>query len=271
MKPAKLKKLVITAAGKGTRLLPLTQFQSKETLPILNVPAIFYLVNEAVDAGIEEIYIVVNSLKNQLTKYFNDLDAVIKTLQKHNQTFEAELLQKAKKVKITFVVQKKHKGIGAALLSAKSYLKNKPFALFLGDEVFLSNEPQISKCVDLFNNLNQSVVGLCPVNIKDVSKYGIAEVDSQNNLVLVEEKPHSVNTNEPLSICGRYVFTSNIFNYLKPLNDVICLTKAMNAMSKVEKINTVKLDQTARCDLGSISGILKANQIASKRFVDLED
>lgn len=266
MKPAKIKKLVITAAGKGTRLLPLTAFQSKESMPILNIPAVYYLINEAIDAGIEEIFIVINSLKNSITKYFTDLDEVIKTLTKHKRLFEADLLSKIKKVKVRFVVQKKHKGIGAALLAAKTYLKNKPFALMLGDEVFLDDKPQIANCINSFLTTGKSTIGLVEVSNEEANKYGIVSVDENNDVVAIEEKPSSVESSNPLAICGRYVFTPYIFSFLKPLNDVVCLTKAMNAMSKVEKITTTKLNANNRCDLGSLNGILKANQIACLRF-----
>lgn len=264
-----IKKAVIPAAGYGTRFLPATKSLAKEMLPIIDTPAIEYIVREALDSGIEDFIIIVSGNKNAIVDYF-DRNIELETILKNsNKLKELELIKELpNKVNIFFVRQKEQLGLGHAVLCAHEFIGNDDFALLLGDDVYVgNNKPAIKQLIDAYDKTNSSILGTIKVSYEDTQKYGICEFvtknskDRLNQLQSVVEKPNPKDAPSDNAIGGRYVLSNTIFKYLKDQKSgkggEIQLTDAILRMMNEEKVYSYEIDGKWY-DLGSKLGFIEA-------------
>ena len=244
-------KAVIVAAGLGTRLLPITKVIPKEMLPILDKPVLHYIVEEAVNSGINEIYIVINKNKELIRKYF--------TLGSETNEKLDELRLLLKKVNMHFAYQEKQLGLGDAVNQVK--LKE-PFALLLGDSIMACSVPCIKQLIDAFNETKKTVINVERVPQEFISRFGIVEgIEIKKNVYKVSkltEKPRHSPSN--LAICGRYILTPKIFACLAMVgrghNNEIQLTDALSLLLGSEGIYAYLFDGK-RYDIGNKDSYLE--------------
>lgn len=255
-----IKKAVIPAAGYGTRFLPITKAIPKEMLPIIDRPTIEFIVNEAKESGIEDILIIVSSNKNAIVDYFDyniELETILKSKGK------VELFQKvhgiAEGVNIFFVRQKEQLGLGHAVLQAEAFVGNEPFAVLLGDDLYVGKEkPALRELMDVYEDKKRSVLGTMEVTLENTSKYGICDpISTEGNVMLLKgvvEKPNPKDAPSRHAIGGRYILSPAIFNILKiqekGVGGEIQLTDAILNLMKKEDVYAASL-QAKRYDVGS--------------------
>ncbi len=238
-------KAVIPAAGFGTRFLPLTKAQPKEMLPVVNKPTIQWVVEEAVDAGITDIGIITGKHKQAIENHFNPMEKLEKALLEAEKFTELEKIKRVNQLaKIEFIIQDEQKGLGHAILCAKEFVGNSPFAVLLGDTI-CTGEPNCTKgLVDLFNKWGSSFFSVEKVSSEETSRYGIVSgVEVEEKIMLVKslvEKPAPNDSPSLFGIQGRYVFTPDIFSHLSHtstgFDGEMQLTDAMNSLSKIQKM-----------------------------------
>lgn len=268
-----VKKAVIPAAGLGTRFLPATKAMPKEMLPIVDKPTIQFIVEEAVKAGIEEILIITSSSKNSIVDHFDYSYELEERLKSKNKIKEyKEIRAIADMVNIQYIRQKVPLGLGHAILTAKSFVGNEPFAVLLGDDIVIQPEGSqvtaIGECIELYQKYKSSVVGVQYVKDKDVSKYGIVDPDGEFDPVTKSvklkgmiEKPLKEYSPSNYAILGRYVLTPNIFKELEntdiDIRGEIEITDAIMSLSRKESVYAKEFSGK-RYDIGSKIGYVKA-------------
>ncbi|MBP2241875.1 UTP--glucose-1-phosphate uridylyltransferase [Cytobacillus eiseniae] len=263
----KIRKAIIPAAGLGTRFLPATKAQPKEMLPIVDKPAIQYIVEEAIESGIEDIIIVTGRGKRAIEDHFDKSYELEETLLKKNKQ---ELLENVRKISnlanIHYIRQKEARGLGDAIFCASRFIGNEPFAVLLGDDIVRSPEPCLKQLIKVFERYSTSVVGVQEVDKEEVSKYGIIEpknssVDKIISVKKLIEKPSIKDAPSRYAILGRYILKPEIFDILADLppgaGDEIQLTDAINQLN--EKQEVIAYDfEGKRYDLGDKLGFVKA-------------
>lgn len=264
----KIRKAVIPAAGYGTRFLPVTKALAKEMLPIVDTPAIQYIVEEALQSGIEEFIIIISSNKNSIMDYFDrnlELEGFLKEKGKES---DLKLVRDIpSKVNIHFIRQKEQLGLGHAVLCAKTFVGNEPFAVLLGDDVYVGkDEPTLKQMINAYEQVGGSIVGTIEVPLEDTKKYGICdlEVGEENKRVQklkgVVEKPHD-NPPSRLAIGGRYILSPRIFELLETqergVGNEIQLTDSIKRLMESEEVYSCKLEGK-RYDIGSKIGFIEA-------------
>ena len=280
-----VKKAVIPAAGLGTRFLPATKAMPKEMLPIVDIPAIQYIVEEAAASGIEEILVITNSNKHCMENHFDKNYELEARLLEAGKTKEAELINRiADLANIYYVRQKEPKGLGHAILCARSFIGNDPFAVLLGDDVVVNygRQPAIKQLIDAYNKIGASVVGVQPVEKDQVSKYGIVEpVPAHKNtnsrlirLFDMVEKPAADDAPSNLAILGRYVLTPEIFDVLESqkagVKGEIQLTDAIKRLMITQAVYAYDFEGH-RYDVGSKYGYVQATIDFALRREGLKD
>jgi UTP--glucose-1-phosphate uridylyltransferase len=264
----KIRKAIIPAAGLGTRFLPATKAQPKEMLPIVDKPTIQYIVEEAVASGIEEIIIIIGRGKRSIEDHFDKSYELEDALFKKNQL---EMLKEVQRISslanIYYVRQKEPMGLGHAILCARSFVGDEPFAVLLGDDIVMSETPCLKQIINVFEYCNSSVVAVQSVPEKDVSKYGIIKPKGANlepNLFYIDslvEKPAIENAPSRYAIMGRYVLRPEIFEELEKLPHVagseLQLTDAINELNKRQAVLAYNFEGT-RYDVGDKIGFIKA-------------
>jgi len=216
----KVRKAVIPVAGRGVRSLPATKSYPKEMFPILDIPVIQYVVEEAVDSGIKDILMITGRKKDAIMDYFNRDIELEGHLAKKGQN---ELLREVKRISslanIYFIHQKEPKGLGNAVSYAEEFIGDEPFALLLGDNIFYSNKPCTAQLISVFQEYQTSVIMVNEVPPFKVDKYGIIKGKKiSENLFEVEdlvEKPSIEEAPSNLGIGGRYILTPDIFPCIK--------------------------------------------------------
>jgi UTP--glucose-1-phosphate uridylyltransferase len=242
---SKVKKAIIPAAGLGTRFLPATKAMPKEMLPIVDTPTIQFIVEEAVKSGIEDILIVTGKGKRAIEDHF---DHALELEQRLVETGKLELLEKVKKssnlVDIHYIRQKEPKGLGHAILCAKKFIGDEPFAVLLGDVIGENDHyPFLKQLINVFDEKQCSVVGVQPVPYEHTSRYGVIDFSSHvDNLYLINKLVEKPKQNPPsnLALVGRYVFTPTIFDFLEQqdlgVNGEIQLTDSIDRLIGEEDI-----------------------------------
>lgn len=267
---SKVKKAVIPAAGLGTRFLPATKTVPKEMLTIVDAPIIFYVVEEAVKAGIEDIILVQGRGKTAIEDFFDTSYELEDKLAKDGKLNLLERLINIREMANIISVRQKHPlGLGHAVLCSERIVGNEPFAVLLGDEIMVSAQDEASttaQLTGLYAESQASTVAVMQVSDQDVSKYGIADVEKiSESYFKVKgfiEKPSLSKTQSRWALPGRYVFTSDIFSHLKHAKPGVLgeiqLTDSMNELAKVKQVfaSTFK---SHRFDAGDKLGYLKAN------------
>ncbi|WP_062108613.1 UTP--glucose-1-phosphate uridylyltransferase GalU [Bacillus niameyensis] len=259
-----VKKAIIPAAGLGTRFLPATKAMPKEMLPIVDKPTIQYIIEEAVESGIEDIIIVTGKGKRAIEDHFD-----------HNFELEENLIQKEKfdileKVKqpanvdLHYIRQKEPKGLGHAVWCARKFIGKEPFAVLLGDDIVQAKIPGLKQLIQQFEATQCSVVGVQTVPDNETHRYGIVDpltndgrLYQVNNFV---EKPKPGTAPSNLAIMGRYIFTPEIFTFLDRhevgAGGEIQLTDAIQHLNKLQKVFAFDFEGR-RYDVGEKLGFIK--------------
>ncbi|MDP4107005.1 MAG: UTP--glucose-1-phosphate uridylyltransferase GalU [Bacillota bacterium] len=262
----KIKKAVIPVGGLGTRFLPETKAQPKEMLPIVDKPAIQYIVEEAVALGIESIIFINGRNKKSIEDHFDksfELEKILEEKQKLNQLKEVQHISSM--ANIHYIRQKEPKGLGHAVLCAEQFIGDEPFAVLLGDDLMFSEQPALKQMIDTYQHTKQSVIGVKKVALEDVSKYGILDPGSKFGRVhLVKdlvEKPSLEKAPSNIAIMGRYILNPSIFSYLKMIKpgigNEVQLTDALRLLCENESIFALELEGK-RYDIGDKEGYIKA-------------
>lgn len=220
MRNFKVRKAIIPAAGLGTRFLPATKAQPKEMLPIVDKPTIQYIIEEAINSGIEEILIITGKNKKCIEDHFDKSVELELELANKNKNDLLELVRTISNMaNIHYIRQKEPKGLGHAILCAKAFVGNEPFAVLLGDDVVDSETPCLKQLMECYNEYKTSILGVQTVPTDDVNKYGIVDglhiedrVYKVKNLV---EKPTIEEAPSNVAILGRYIITPQIFKILE--------------------------------------------------------
>ena len=262
----RIKKAIIPAAGLGTRFLPATKAQPKEMLPIVDKPTIQYIVEEAVASGIEDIIIVTGRTKKSIEDHFDKSVELEMELEKHGKD---ELLEIARSVSdianIYYIRQKEPKGLGHAILTAKTFIGDEPFAVLLGDDVIASENPCLKQMMDMYDQYQSTILGVQTVERKNVNKYGIVDgkqiadrIYTVNDMV---EKPSIDEAPSNVAVLGRYIITPGIFKYLEQqevgAGGEIQLTDSLRKLAKEEQMYAYDF-VGKRYDVGSKMGFLQA-------------
>ncbi|NBD24491.1 UTP--glucose-1-phosphate uridylyltransferase GalU [Paenibacillus glycinis] len=262
-----IRKAVIPAAGLGTRFLPATKAQPKEMLPIVDKPAIQYIVEEAVQSGIESIIIVTGRGKKSIEDHFDksvELEQLLADKGKLGQLREVQAISDM--ASIHFIRQKEPLGLGHAILCAKQFIGDEPFAVLLGDDIMFSEPPALAQLIDVHARTRRQVVGVREVAAGEVGKYGIVKpaAAKANGVYRVEglvEKPAVREAPSNLAIMGRYVLKPGIFPVLERLErgagGEYQLTDALDAMCAEEELLALTLGGK-RYDIGDKIGYMKA-------------
>jgi len=262
----KIRKAVIPAAGLGTRFLPATKAQPKEMLPIVDKPGIQYIVEEAIKSGIEEILIITGRNKTSIINHFDRAIELEYNLKEKNKL---DLLKKVEEItdmaKLHYVRQIEPKGLGHAILCAKTFVGNEPFAVLLGDDIVDADEPCVGQLANVYEKFGGSVLGVQRVNPDQVNKYGIVDgnkiEDKTYEVFDMVEKPDIDKAPSNVAILGRYILTPKIFDILEETKagkgGEIQLTDAIKTLSETEKIYAYDFDGK-RYDTGDKLGYLKA-------------
>lgn len=269
-----IRKAVIPAAGFGTRFLPATKSQPKEMLPIVDTPVIQYVVEEAVEAGITDVLMIIGKGKRAIEEHFDrSFQLETQLLQKHKKA-ELEAVRRISELAdIHFVWQKEMKGLGDAIYCARHHVHDEPFVVLLGDTLIDSTEPASRQLQRLFQEHDAPVVLVEQVEPSLISRYGVIDAEqAEPGVYKVKdfiEKPSEEEAPSNLAIAGRYLFTPDIFEYIsriKPAKDgEIQLTEAMRMMVKKRPMYALLLDGK-RCDIGNKEGFVKTNiEFALKR------
>jgi UTP--glucose-1-phosphate uridylyltransferase len=275
----KLRKAVIPVAGLGTRFLPATKTVPKELLPIVDIPSIQYVVQEAVDAGIEEIIFVTGRGKDGIEDHFDEAPELEQVLADRGNDEMVKVLRRiAEMTEVVSVRQKKPLGLGHAVLCARDLVGNEPFAVMLADDLIDSATPCIRQLLDIFQSTNESVIALMEVPQTEVHQYGVIKGKvMKERLYEVEgmvEKPPAKDAPSRMAIIGRYVLRPEIFSILQNLpsgkGGEIQLTDGLAQLVRERKIYGCEFSGD-RYDIGDKFGFVRATVAYALKRPDLRD
>lgn len=278
----KITKAIIPAAGLGTRFLPATKAQPKEMLPIVDKPTIQYIVEEAVNAGIEDIVFITGRHKRAIEDHFDYTPELEYELSHKGKTdLREEVRAISDMVDIHYIRQKEPRGLGHAVYCAHSFLKNEPFAVLLGDDVAVAQRPALRQLMDVFDQYQSTVIGVTKVPERDVSRYGVVDPDpsfaGKEGLMKLKglvEKPPVELAPSRYAIFGRYIITPAIFDILENTSPgaggEIQLTDALVALAKQEDVYALDFEGK-RYDVGQKLGFLRATVDFAMMREDLRD
>ena len=261
-----IRKAVIPAAGLGTRFLPATKSMPKEMLPIVDTPAIHFVVKEAVEAGIDDIIIITGRGKRAIEDYFDESPELEMHLEKSGKKEQLELIKElSQMVDIHYIRQKEPKGLPDAILRAEKHVGDEPFAVLLGDDIIKGHPPCIKQLIDIFGKYNSSVLAAQKVPLVEINKYGsIRGTMVEDRVYLVEdivEKPKPEEAPSNVASVGRYVFTPEIFECVKAtsvgLNNELQIADSISVLRKKEKVYAFEF-VGRRYDIGDKFGYIEA-------------
>ncbi len=276
----KLHKAIIPAAGLGTRFLPATKAQPKEMLPVVDKPTLQYIIEEAVESGIEEILIITGRNKKSIEDHFDksvELELELETKGKYDLLNQVRNISNM--VDIHYIRQKEPRGLGHAIYCAKSFIGKEPFAVLLGDDIVHNHDrPCLKQMIEMYNKYKTSILGVQPVADEDVCKYGIVDGHLiENGIYKVKdlvEKPTAEEAPSNIAILGRYIINPTIFEILKNTRPgkggEIQLTDALKVLAKKEAMYAYCF-KGKRYDVGDKQGFLRATVEFALRRDDLRD
>ena len=274
----KIRKAVIPAAGYGTRFLPATKATPKEMLPIVDKPTIQYIVEEALASGIEEILIVSGHGKRAIEDHFDSVPALEAELKRKGKLDLLKAVQETADINIHYIRQRYMRGLGDAILCAKSFIGDEPFAVLLGDDVVYNPEkPALRQLIDIYDWTGGSVLGCQNVPEDKVSSYGIVAGTVTDNARLMRvsdmvEKPAREDAPSRLAVLGRYVIRPEIFSILEETQPgkggEIQLTDALKVLAEREPVYAYDFEGE-RYDVGDKLGFLRATVEFALRREDL--
>lgn len=269
-----VRKAIIPAAGLGTRFLPATKAQPKEMLPIVDKPTLQYIIEEAVNSGIEEILIITGRNKSSIENHFDkSVELELELEKKGKEDLLRQVREISNLVNIHYIRQKEPKGLGHAIYCAKSFIGNEPFAVLLGDDIVDGNPPCLKQMIEMYNQYKVTILGVQEVPTEDVNKYGIVQGNLIEDRVYkvkdLIEKPSVEEAPSNIAILGRYIINAEIFSILehtKPgKGGEIQLTDALRELATKEAMYAYKF-KGKRYDVGDKLGFLQATvEFALKR------
>lgn len=274
-----VKKAIIPAAGLGTRFLPATKAQAKEMLPIVDKPTLQYIIEEAIESGIEEILIVTGRNKKSIEDHFDRSVELELELEQKGKTAMLEMVQDiSNMVNIHYIRQKEPKGLGHAIHCAKSFIGDEPFAVLLGDDIVDASTPCLKQMIDAYDEYKTTVLGVQEVARENVDKYGILDVKHIEDRVYkvkdMVEKPSIEEAPSNIAILGRYIITPEIFNILENQapgkGGEIQLTDALQTLATKEAIYAYNFEGR-RYDVGDKLGFLEATVDFALKRPELRD
>lgn len=275
----KIRKAVITAAGLGTRVLPASKAMPKEMIPIVDKPAIQYIVEECVKAGITDILIILSRGKHVVEDHFDRSPDLEKRLSESGKDdVLKEMINIAHMANLTYVRQQEQLGLGHAVLCAENFVGDEPFAVLYGDDVIIGEDPAIAQLCRAYDRYEKGIVGIREVPTEDVMRYSSMKVEKLDDTcygisdMIEKPKPEQIFSN--YSILGRCVLPPEIFGILKTIpkgaNNELQLTDAMKILANNEGM--IGVDFTGnRYDMGNKLGILKAAIDIGLSRPDLKD
>mgnify|MGYP001034634490 CR=1 FL=1 len=273
-----IKKAVIPAAGLGTRFLPATKAQPKEMLPIIDTPTIQYVVQEAVDSGIDDILIISGKGKRAIEDHFDRNTELESVLEAKESNFYNEIRRIGDMAHIHYIRQKEINGLGDAILYARHHTGNEPFAVLLGDTIIDSVIPVTQQLIDVYEQYKQTVLAVEVVPKEKVDRYGIVGGSKLSDQIMqvseLIEKPKVKSAPSNLAIAGRYILTPEIFKAIEQTprgkNNEVQLTDALVHLLRRENIISHTIEGK-RYDIGNKLDYLKTNvefALRRKEFAD---
>lgn len=265
MKP--VRKAIIPAAGLGTRFLPATKALAKEMLPIVDKPTIQFIIEEALASGIEDIVIVDGKSKRSIEDHFDSNPELENNLKEKGKDELLKLVEETTDINLYFIRQSHPRGLGDAVLTAKSFIGDEPFVVMLGDDLMADETPLTKQLIDRYNTTGESTLAVMKVSHEQVSEYGVIapEKEVEDGLHQVNsfvEKPKPEDAPSDLAIIGRYLLTPEIFEELentKPgKGNEIQLTDAIDSLNKRQHVYAHEF-KGKRFDIGSKIGFLTTN------------
>ncbi|MDR7866291.1 MAG: UTP--glucose-1-phosphate uridylyltransferase GalU [Sporomusaceae bacterium] len=274
----KIRKAVIPAAGLGTRFLPATKAQPKEMLPIVDKPAIQYIIEEAIQSGIEEILIITGRNKRAIEDHFDRAVELELTLKAQGKYDLLGLVEEISNVTIHYVRQKEPRGLGHAVLCAKQFVGPEPFAVLLGDDIIDAAVPCLKQLLDVYEDNPGTILGVQEVPQDKVSSYGIVKpVPVGENLwkaADLVEKPPQAEAPSRLAVLGRYIIEPEVFAILETTppgrGGEIQLTDALRVLAATRPVYAYHFDGR-RYDVGDKQGYLEATIEFALKRPDLRD
>jgi len=266
---SKIKKVVIPAAGMGTRFLPATKAQPKEMMPVVDKPIIQYVVEEAVASGIEDIIIITGWHKRSIEDHFDYPFELEKRLEETGKIKQLEEIRKvASMANFIYIRQKGPYGNGTPVLNAKNVIGDEPFAVLWGDEFIYSKPPRLKQMMDVYDKYEDCVIsGVRILDKLAVSKYGIANYNEVDKGIYeinkIVEKPDPDKAPSNLAVHGAYIFNPEIFDYLESTkigkDNELWLVDAINALMKKRAVYACEIQNGRYYDTGNKLEYLKAN------------
>jgi len=263
----KIRKVVIPAAGLGTRFLPATKAVPKEMLPIVDKPTIQYIVEEAIASGVEEILIITSRNKSAIEEHFDHNIELEQNLFENGKKKELAMVQDISNIRIHSVRQKVARGLGHAILCAKDFIGDEPFAVMLGDDVVYNDDkPALSQLISAYEQFGSSILGVQTVSEEATKLYGIISTAGQvgdrlYSVTDMVEKPNPKDAPSRLAVLGRYIITPAIFDILEKTEPgkggEIQLTDALKVLAHKEKVFAYDFEGR-RYDIGNKEGFLEA-------------
>ncbi|MEH7493781.1 UTP--glucose-1-phosphate uridylyltransferase GalU [Neobacillus niacini] len=273
----KVKKAIIPAAGLGTRFLPATKAMPKEMLPIVDKPTIQYIVEEAVESGIEDIIIVTGKGKRAIEDHFDhSFELEQNLLEKGKFELLSEVQKSSKLVDIHYIRQKEPRGLGHAIWCARKFIGNEPFAVLLGDDIVQAEKPCLKQLMEQYDRYNATILGVQTVPEDDVSRYGIVGGNQMGSRFYsvdqLVEKPKREEAPSNLAILGRYILSPEIFKILgqqEPgAGGEIQLTDAIATLNEYEAVYAYDFEGT-RYDVGEKMGFIQTTIEFALKHKDL--
>jgi UTP--glucose-1-phosphate uridylyltransferase len=261
----KVRKAIIPAAGLGTRFLPATKAMPKEMLPIVDKPTIQYIVEEAIESGIEDIIIVTGKGKRAIEDHFDFAYELEQTLIRKEKFDLLEKVQEPSRlVDIHYIRQKEPKGLGHAVWCARKFIGHEPFAVLLGDDIVQAETPCLKQLINEYDRTHSSVIGVKRVPDSETNRYGIIDPIEQyersfqvRNFV---EKPKAGTAPSNLAIIGRYIFSPEIFMFLEKqeigAGGEIQLTDAIQQLNQIQRVFAYEFEGQ-RYDVGEKLGFIE--------------
>ena len=278
MKP--IRKAVIPAAGYGTRFLPVTKAIPKEMIPIVDKPVIQYIVEEALQSGIEEILIITGHGKRAIEDHFDTNIDLELQLRQQGKDQLLHLVQDISSINVHYIRQKHMRGLGDAIRCAESFIDNEPFAVLLGDDVIYNPEkPALKQMMEAFSRLGATMLGCQEVPQELVSRYGIVQgqpTDDDRVVKLIDmvEKPAVDEAPSRLAALGRYILTPDIFEILRRVqpdeNGEIRLADALKIMASRHAVYACQIEGK-HYDVGNQLDYLKATVEYALRRPEIKD
>ena len=275
-----IKRAVIPAAGLGTRFLPATKATPKEMLPIVDKPTIQYIVEEALASGIEDIIIITGRSKRAIEDHFDRSVELELTLQETGKTELLQMIKQISDIRIHYIRQKEPRGLGHAILCAKHFIGDEPFAVLLGDDVVYNDQqPALGQLIAEYNKTGASVLGVQEVPEEKVSAYGIVAAEATTNprcfrVRDMVEKPTVQEAPSRLAVLGRYIITPEIFSILEHTvpgrGNEIQLTDALKELARLQPVYAYNF-AGRRYDVGDKEGFLEASVEYALRRGDLRE